>query len=191
MMDQGMEPSGADIISGPGGSGKLTPTKAAMEPTSLHIALESAHGGAVDVESASRPPESPAREDPALPEPGTPATHVQRDEAAQHLQHVVKLHAGLRTAIATKASGTKVRVSVQSKERDHAALDVEEKEPPIQARRDAARAEGQARVDARTAERVASLRGLLTTQPELQAPPSPRSPANHLGPITRPKVTSN
>jgi len=225
MMDQGMEPSGADIISGPGGSGKLTPTKAAMEPTSLHIALESAHGGAVDVESASRPPESPAREDPALPEPGTPDTHVQRDEAAQHLQHVAKLQVELRDAMATKASGTKVRVSVQSKGWDHAALDGEEKEaseqsvtdidtdsdteaddalppvagdaivpdvdPSIQARRDAARAEGRARVDARTAERVASLRGLATKQQELQAPPSPRSRANHLGPIARPKVTSN
>jgi len=127
--------------------------------------------------------------------------------------------------MATKASGTKVRVSVQSKERDHAALDVEEKgaseqsvtdidkdsdteaddalppvaenaavsdvDPSIQTRRDAARAEGRARVEARTAERVASLRGLLPTQPELQAPPSPRSPANHLGPITRPNMTSN
>jgi len=176
MMDQDTEPSWADMISGPGGSGNLTPTKAAMEPTS-----------------------------PPL-----------RDEAAQHLQHVVKLHVELRDAMATKTSGTKVRVSVQSKGRDHAALDGEEKEaseqsvtdidtnsdseaddalppvagdaivpdvdPSIQARRDAARAEGRARVDARTAERVASLRGLPTKQQELQAPPLPRSRPTTLGP---------
>ena len=127
--------------------------------------------------------------------------------------------------MATKASGTKVRASVRSKGRDHAALEVEEKEasehsatdidtdsdteaddalppvagdaivpdvdPSIKARRDAARAEGRARVDARTAERVASLRGLPTKQQELQAPPLSRSRANHLGPIARPTVASN
>ena len=134
---------------------------------------------------------------------------------------MVKLHAELRDAMATKASGTKVRASVQSKGRDLAALDGEEKEasdhsatdidtdsdtkandaltpvagdtivpdvdPSIKARRDAARA----RVDARTAERVASLRGLPTKQLELQAPPSTRSRANYLGPIARPTVASN
>ena len=98
-----METSWADMISDLVDSGKLTPTKgkthiskatarkqwlqlqrthrnlaqaAAMEPHNLSLALESAHGGAVDVEPASRPPESPAREDPALHEPGIPATHV-------------------------------------------------------------------------------------------------------------------
>ena len=43
----------------------------------------------------------------------------------------------------------------------------------------------------RTAERAASLRGLPTKQQELQAPPSTRSRANHLGPIARSKVASN
>jgi len=181
--------------------------------------------GAVDVELASRPTEIPAREDPALPEPGTPATHFQREEAAQHLLHVARTHVDPRDAMATMPLGTTVRVSVQSKERDHAALDVEEKEaseqsvtdidtdsdteaddalPPVAettpvpdvdpsnlTRRDAARTVGLARVEARIAERVASLRGLPTTQPELKAPPSSRNPAKHLGPIKRPNATSN
>jgi len=127
--------------------------------------------------------------------------------------------------MATKPLGTKVRVRVQPKERDHAALDVEEKEASEQSvtdidtdsdteaddalppgaettpvpdvdpsnltRREEARAVGLARIEARTAARVASLRGLPTAQPELQAPPSSRNPANHLGPITRPNTTSN
>jgi len=78
-----MEPSLADMISGLVNSGKLTPTKgkahiskatarkqwlelqrthrslaqaAAMEPTSLPLALESAHGRAVDFDPAPWPP---------------------------------------------------------------------------------------------------------------------------------------
>jgi len=67
---------------------------------------------------APGPPESPARESPTLPEPGTFPTHVQREEATQHLQHVVKLHAELRDAMATKAPEAKDRASVHSKGRD-------------------------------------------------------------------------
>ena len=250
--DQDMEPSWADMISDLVDSGKITPTKgkahiseatarkqwlqlqrsrrnlaqdAAMEPSNLSSALESAHEGAVCSEPASGPSESPTSENPALPEPGSPATHGQREVAAQHLQYVEKLHAELRDAMTTKAPGAKDRASVLSKGRDHAPLDGEEKEaseqsatdidtdsdteagdalppvardaigpdvgPSIKARRDAARAEEQARVDARTAERIASLRGLPTRQLEVQVPPSTRSQAHRLGPIARPTVASN
>ena len=68
---------------------------------------------------------------------------------------------------------------------------VPDMDPSFKARRDAARAEERVRVDARTAERVTSLRGLPTRQLGLQIPPSTRSRANHLGPIARPKVASN
>ena len=198
---------------------------AAMEPSNLSPVLESAHEGAFCSEPAPGPPESPTSENPALPEPGSPATHRQREIATQHLQYLEKLHAEVRDAMTTKAPGAKVRASVLSKGRDHAPLDGEEKKaseqsstdidtdsdtgaddalsplardafgpdvgPSIKARLDAARAVEQARVDARTAERIAYLRGLPTKQLKVQVPPSTRSQARLFGPIARPTVASN